>query len=158
MGQVGWLALYSGLILVVSLFGGSVPLMGRVTHSRLQLYLSLSAGVMLGASSGTQFPKATVTTRARAAGDACPNRLQQGLQSGRGGAVVWLLGDFLHRLGIHDLSVAVQDEGAAGQNLQLVNPRTDRAAQKLVHGVEWCGQFSFFLLKKTGAPSTCRHR
>jgi zinc and cadmium transporter len=32
------------------LFGGSVPLLGRVTHSRLQLYLSLSAGVMLGAS------------------------------------------------------------------------------------------------------------
>jgi zinc and cadmium transporter len=48
--QIGWLALYSGLILVVSLFGGSIPLLGRVTHSRLQLYLSLSAGVMLGAS------------------------------------------------------------------------------------------------------------
>src|SRR5437588_11079862 len=45
-----WLALYSGLILAVSLFGGSVPFLGKVTHSRLQLYLSLSAGVMLGAS------------------------------------------------------------------------------------------------------------
>jgi zinc and cadmium transporter len=45
-----WLAVYSVLILAVSLLGGSVPLLGKVTHSRLQLYLSLSAGVMLGAS------------------------------------------------------------------------------------------------------------
>jgi zinc and cadmium transporter len=50
MSQVGWLALYSGLILIVSLMGGGVPFLGRVTHSRLQLYLSFSAGVMLGAS------------------------------------------------------------------------------------------------------------
>jgi zinc and cadmium transporter len=50
MGMFGWLAVYSGAILAVSLFGGSVPLLGKVTHSRLQLYLSLSAGVMLGAS------------------------------------------------------------------------------------------------------------
>jgi zinc and cadmium transporter len=46
----GWLTLYSVLILAASLFGGSVPFLGKVTHSRLQLYLSLSAGVMLGAS------------------------------------------------------------------------------------------------------------
>lgn len=47
---LGWLAIYSILILIVSLVGGSVPFLGKVTHSRLQLYLSLSAGVMLGAS------------------------------------------------------------------------------------------------------------
>jgi zinc and cadmium transporter len=45
-----WLGVYSAAILAVSLFGGSVPFLGKVTHSRLQLYLSLSAGVMLGAS------------------------------------------------------------------------------------------------------------
>jgi zinc and cadmium transporter len=50
LGMFGWLAVYSIAILVFSLFGGSVPFLGRVTHSRLQLYLSLSAGVMLGAS------------------------------------------------------------------------------------------------------------
>jgi zinc and cadmium transporter len=50
MGTIGWLAVYSAAILVVSVFGGSVPLLQRVTHSRLQLYLSLSAGVMLGAA------------------------------------------------------------------------------------------------------------
>jgi zinc and cadmium transporter len=50
MNPFGWLAVYSGAILAVSLLGGSVPFLGRVTHSRLQLYLSLSAGVMLGAS------------------------------------------------------------------------------------------------------------
>jgi zinc and cadmium transporter len=50
MNEYGWLALYSALILLISLMGGFVPLLGKVSHSRLQLYLSLSAGFMLGAS------------------------------------------------------------------------------------------------------------
>jgi zinc and cadmium transporter len=50
MSVLGWILLYSFAVMVVSLLGGSVPLLGKVTHSRLQLYLSLSAGVMLGAS------------------------------------------------------------------------------------------------------------
>jgi zinc and cadmium transporter len=50
MNEYGWLALYCGLILAFSLAGGSLPFLGRVTHSRLQLYLSAAAGVMLGAS------------------------------------------------------------------------------------------------------------
>jgi zinc and cadmium transporter len=50
MTTLDWLAVYCGAILVVSLFGGSVPFLSRITHSRLQMYLSLSAGVMLGAS------------------------------------------------------------------------------------------------------------
>src|SRR5438477_996684 len=50
MTEQAWLAVYSLLVLAVSLFGGGVPFLGRVTHSRLQLYLSFSAGVMLGAS------------------------------------------------------------------------------------------------------------
>jgi zinc and cadmium transporter len=50
MSPIAWLVLYGGVILLVSLMGGSVPILGRVTHSRLQMYLSLSAGVMLGAS------------------------------------------------------------------------------------------------------------
>ncbi len=45
-----WLAVYCAAILLFALLGGSVPFLGRVTHGRLQLYLSLSAGVMLGAS------------------------------------------------------------------------------------------------------------
>jgi zinc and cadmium transporter len=58
MSVLGWIALYSGAVMAVSLFGGSVPLLGRVTHSRLQLYLSLSAGVMLGASFFHVMPEA----------------------------------------------------------------------------------------------------
>jgi zinc and cadmium transporter len=50
MSEFGWLAIYSSAILIVSLCGGSVPFWRKVTHSRLQMYLSLSAGVMLGAS------------------------------------------------------------------------------------------------------------
>src|SRR6266704_3701291 len=58
MGSFGWLALYSLAILAVSLVGGSVPLLGKVTHSRLQFYLSLSAGVMLGSSFFHVMPEA----------------------------------------------------------------------------------------------------
>ena len=50
MSEFGWLAVYCGAILIVSLCGGSVPFVRKVTHSRLQIYLSVSAGVMLGAS------------------------------------------------------------------------------------------------------------
>src|SRR5438067_8027291 len=50
MTEYGWLAFYSALILMFSLVGGWLPFLGRVTHSRLQFYLSASAGVMLGAA------------------------------------------------------------------------------------------------------------
>jgi zinc and cadmium transporter len=50
MSEYSWLATYSGLILLISLVGGLLPLRGKITHSRLQFYLSLSAGFMLGAS------------------------------------------------------------------------------------------------------------
>ena len=49
MTPTGWLTIYCGAILLASLGGGLVPFLGQVTHSRLQLYLSGSAGVMLGA-------------------------------------------------------------------------------------------------------------
>ncbi len=48
--ELGWLALYSGLIVLVSLLGGCLPLLGRISHGRLQFYLSASAGIMLGAA------------------------------------------------------------------------------------------------------------
>jgi zinc and cadmium transporter len=44
-----WLLVYCCVIPIVSLLGGHLPFRGRVTHSRLQFYLSISAGVMLGA-------------------------------------------------------------------------------------------------------------
>jgi len=50
MTEIGWLALYSGLIMLVSLLGGCLPLLSRISHGRLQMYLSASAGVMLGAA------------------------------------------------------------------------------------------------------------
>jgi zinc and cadmium transporter len=50
MTPLAWVAVYSLAVLLFSLAGGSVPLLKRVTHDRLQLYLSLSAGVMLGAA------------------------------------------------------------------------------------------------------------
>jgi zinc and cadmium transporter len=50
MDELKWIALYSVAIIAFALVGGSLPLLGNVTHSRLQKYLSLSAGVMLGAA------------------------------------------------------------------------------------------------------------
>jgi zinc and cadmium transporter len=44
------LALYSAAIILVSLVGGQLPLLAKVSHSRLQVYLCASAGVMLGAA------------------------------------------------------------------------------------------------------------
>jgi zinc and cadmium transporter len=50
MSDIGWLAFYSISILLFSLAGGYLPFRGGITHDRLQLYLSLAAGVMLGAA------------------------------------------------------------------------------------------------------------
>src|SRR5262249_32610452 len=48
MSAYAWI--YSGLIMILALSGAGLPFVGRVTHGRLQFYLSVSAGVMLGAS------------------------------------------------------------------------------------------------------------
>src|SRR5436190_21722956 len=58
MTETTWLLVYSCLIPIASLLGGHLPFRGRVTHSRLQFYLSLSAGVMLGASFFHVMPEA----------------------------------------------------------------------------------------------------
>jgi zinc and cadmium transporter len=64
MTEYGWLALYSALILAFSMMGGYLPFVGKVTHSRLQFYLSASAGVMLGASFFHVMPDAMELTGA----------------------------------------------------------------------------------------------
>lgn len=66
MTTFAWLAVYSVAILLVSLVGGHLPLLLRVTHSRLQLYLSVSAGFMLGAAFFHVMPEAM-----KDAGDSC---------------------------------------------------------------------------------------
>lgn len=58
MSDLGWILTYSGLVLLASLLGGFLPFLGRVSHGRLQLYLSLSAGVMLGAAFFHVMPEA----------------------------------------------------------------------------------------------------
>ena len=58
MSEYGFLVIYCVLVLVASMFGGYLPFLGRVTHSRLQFYLSAAAGVMLGASFFHVMPEA----------------------------------------------------------------------------------------------------
>lgn len=50
MSETAWLWIYSAVIIAMSMGGGYLPLLGRLSHTRMQLYLSASAGVMLGAS------------------------------------------------------------------------------------------------------------
>jgi zinc and cadmium transporter len=50
MNAYSWLVVYSLLVVLGSLVGGYVPFLTRLTHNKIQFYLSLSAGVMLGAS------------------------------------------------------------------------------------------------------------
>jgi zinc and cadmium transporter len=50
MSTFAWLAVYSVAIILVALLGGCLPALKRMSHGRLQFYLSLSAGVMLGAA------------------------------------------------------------------------------------------------------------
>jgi zinc and cadmium transporter len=58
MSGYAWLAIYCLSILLASCLGGYIPFLGRIGHSRLQLYLSLSAGIMLGASFFHVMPEA----------------------------------------------------------------------------------------------------
>jgi zinc and cadmium transporter len=52
------LAASCSLIVVVSLLGGLLPLASMMTHTRLQTYLSFSAGTMLGAAFFHMLPEA----------------------------------------------------------------------------------------------------
>jgi zinc and cadmium transporter len=56
--MAGSLALFCVAIVVVSLLGGLLPLATVLTHTRLQVYLSFSAGAMLGAVFFDMFPEA----------------------------------------------------------------------------------------------------
>ena len=51
-------AVYCSVIVVASLAGGYLPLAAKVSHLRLQVYLSLSAGAMLGAAFFHMLPEA----------------------------------------------------------------------------------------------------
>jgi len=52
------LTLFSILIVIVSLLGGILPLASVISHTRLQIYLSFSAGIMLGAAFFHMLPEA----------------------------------------------------------------------------------------------------
>jgi zinc and cadmium transporter len=52
------LVLFSLAVVAVSLLGGALPLWATVTHTRLQVYLSFAAGVMLGAAFFHMLPEA----------------------------------------------------------------------------------------------------
>jgi zinc and cadmium transporter len=58
MSPLAWLGTYCVLVLASSLLGGSLPILRRLSHNWLQFCLSLSAGVMLGASFFHVMPEA----------------------------------------------------------------------------------------------------
>jgi zinc and cadmium transporter len=60
------LTLFCAAIVGVSLLGGLLPLATSLTHTRLQVYLSFAAGVMLGAAFFHMLPEAVATGSAAA--------------------------------------------------------------------------------------------
>ena len=54
------LLIYCVLVIVASLIGGWLPLMIRLTHARMQVLISLVAGVMLGVGIFHMLPHAAV--------------------------------------------------------------------------------------------------
>ncbi|MCE9545260.1 MAG: ZIP family metal transporter [Planctomycetia bacterium] len=48
MSALGWLSIYCAAMVGVSLVGGWIPLLVRLTHRRMQVALSFVSGVMLG--------------------------------------------------------------------------------------------------------------
>src|SRR5216117_1534191 len=48
ISSAGLLAIYCALVLLASLAGGWLPLLFHLTHTRLQMAISLVAGLMLG--------------------------------------------------------------------------------------------------------------
>ncbi|HLN31297.1 MAG TPA: ZIP family metal transporter [Gemmataceae bacterium] len=58
MSEYSLLSVYCLAVLLVSIFGGYIPFLGKVTHRKLQFFLSLSAGIMLGASFFHVMPEA----------------------------------------------------------------------------------------------------
>jgi zinc and cadmium transporter len=58
MSENAWLILFSVLIGLFALAGGLIPFRGEVSHTRLQFYLTFSAGVMLGAAFFHVMPEA----------------------------------------------------------------------------------------------------
>ena len=50
MSEYTWLAIFSVLIGLFALLGGLLPFRGEISHTRLQFYLTFSAGVMIGAA------------------------------------------------------------------------------------------------------------
>src|SRR6185437_7875214 len=57
--SASWLAIYCVLVLFASLAGGWLPLIVRLTHTRLQIAISLVAGLMLGIALLHFLPDAT---------------------------------------------------------------------------------------------------
>jgi zinc and cadmium transporter len=53
------LTVYCASIILASIAGGSLPLLRRLTHIGLQIYLSFASGVMLGAALCHMLPEAT---------------------------------------------------------------------------------------------------
>lgn len=56
--MIQYVFLFAFFVVCASLAGGLLPLAARLTHTRLQLYLSFSAGAMLGAAIRHMMPEA----------------------------------------------------------------------------------------------------
>jgi zinc and cadmium transporter len=63
MAEYSLPVIYSLLVVLFSLAGGYFPMIGQITHTKLQYYLSASAGVMLGAAFFHIMPEAMANAK-----------------------------------------------------------------------------------------------
>jgi len=120
-----WLALYVVVIMLGSMGGGLIPLLVRVTHTRMQLMLSFVAGAMLGVGLLHLMPHAIFELRnAAARGQLTSEPVDV--------AVGWMLGGFIGMFFIerffHFHHHAAPDEDPAGASdvgLDCVHTRRD---------------------------------
>jgi zinc and cadmium transporter len=92
MSPVGPLVAYCLLILLASLLGGSVPLLVRLTHRRMEILLSFVSGVMLGVAVLHLLPHALMERAGHAGGPGGGPAIDHELI---GPVVGWLLAGFL---------------------------------------------------------------
>ncbi len=104
------LTTYCVLIVLASLLGGWVPLLRRITHDRLQVYLSFSAGVMLGAAMLHMLPESFELAGAPAGGWALV------------GATVLLISERIFGFHQHELTLTIPELAAPHNPAERMSP------------------------------------
>lgn len=123
---MGLIVLYCAAIMMIALAGGYVPLALKISHARLQMYLSLSAGAMLGAAFFHMLPEAS---------HLCPDKF--GLWMIVGVLGLYMIERFLaphtHEAGFPQSGSASRKQALAVHDACSAHPSHDQSHEPTVH-------------------------